>query len=277
MKIKDREKLLNAFIRWAEFNFEDPRINFVFGKLVDEMNKLCDECQSDRLRCTFDPMCEDRKWLSLLIEAGVPRALWPKFCFSRRGEEVKNFLYAKTTPTALEDSKFPLKDFISLFLKKITKIDYSDMENYLKQIIQLIEKKWDYIDLISLSSGKYVLIFNKHEKVVIINVNRELVTINAKKTGFDNVNEFFEFLHKYLDSIQIEHKIVMPYNGVYFIYLFIDGGNMKLEDISSLGLEVWSGDNRTTLVYRYELNRKYDPLWIYEIDKFLDLMKLIKR
>ena len=279
------EKILNSFRKWTALNFDDSRIRFIFNQLALSMRKNCHECQADRLRCTFDPLCEDRRWLSLLIEIGAPRTYWPTFCFSRRKEEIKLFLLKRSIPTPMVDAKFPIKDLLSIFLKKLRKkkeeLSELDLETSINLLMDVLKEKWKNIDYFSISKDKRVVLLDKHSVVLIFDLKRGIVTINSKKTGFDNDYEFIEFIKKMLELHELEYRLINPYESMYYVYIYLKNfsrDEINLDTFKKFpNIKFITSKNSLTAVYAITPSDLNPFLKSFDIDHFLELIKLIVR
>jgi len=186
------------------------------------MQATCEECQRDRLRCTFDPMCPDRRWLSILIEGGAPREVWPRFCYQMRGEEIKKFFKKRSIPVPLVDAKYPLLDFVRLFVKKRERETLEkDIHAFLEVFIESIKKLWEKIFTLNLSSEKIALLLGEFEHVVIFDRKKNIVTINAMRTGLNRYEELVEFAEGILKILKINHRIVSPYPGHTYFHITV--------------------------------------------------------
>lgn len=281
MAFQEKTKILNDFAAWVQLSLEDPRTKFILGQLIDNMEKLCEECQADRLRCTFDPMCEDRRWLSLLIEVGVPRRFWPKFCFSRRSEEIKNLLSRKSTPTPLIDAKFPLSDFLKLFLKDMRgKVTLENIDNYVAELVEFLKKKWEKVDTLTLSSKKRVIILDVHRSVLILDPVKKVATINAQKTGLDSKEEYLELITSILSTNNFEYKIINPYYNTYYLYLYVSDKALDVETLKrmceEINIKFWTQDGKAIIMYaiRFDQSSAFPPT--FHIDHVLSIIKCLK-
>ncbi len=225
--------LLEDFKIWVRSDLEDPRMKFIITQMINSMSKLCKECQADRFRCTFEPLCEDRRWLSILIEMKVPRRFWPQFCYSRRKEEIENFLKKKSIPTPLIDAVFPLKDFISIFVKNFQgKISQNNIDELIKHLSEHLIKKWKKVNVVKLSNNKIIILLGRFETILIIDLAKSQVVINAHKIGISSDSEMIEFLVKLGEIINLELKIIHPYPGKLYIHVLLDKKDNALERVN---------------------------------------------
>ncbi|NMC04467.1 MAG: hypothetical protein GYA24_04605 [Candidatus Lokiarchaeota archaeon] len=90
---------------------------FLIQKATEQMAELDKECQDDRMTCTVRPLCEKRRWLSILIKAGAPMAMIPKFCYELQQKIVDRALKKEKYFYEPEDCAIYLDDFFLLVSK----------------------------------------------------------------------------------------------------------------------------------------------------------------
>lgn len=275
--------LLEDMKKWIKSGLEDPRMKFIITQMINTMEKLCDECQADRFRCTFEPLCEDRRWLSLLIEIKAPRRFWPQFCYSRRREEIKNFLNKKSTPTPLIDAIFPLKDFFTIFIKDFKgKITQSNIDELIQRMRNDLIKKWSNVDVIKLSNKKIILSLGVFDLIVIFDVMKSQVVVNANKIGINSDDELNELLVKLINGLDLDVKIVNPYTGRFYIHVLLNKENVDIENInkicSSLMVNTRIVDFNNKIRLTYEIVSKNGAFSspIYNIKGITNFLKCLK-
>lgn len=173
-------KYLKIFASRSDFEF-------IIEKAWKYMEKLDEECQDDRMTCTVRPLCEKRRWLSILIKSGVNEANIPRFCYELQVKIVNRMLEQEKYFYEPEDCAIYLDDFFLLIFqgapytlaKMLENEEYDDIswkiEGYFRTrfnkvlaldlgeslILYVDEKLWlfDYI-------GNYMIYNVKDERII---------------------------------------------------------------------------------------------------------------
>jgi len=267
---------------WIKSDLEDPRTKFIITQMINTMEKLCEECQADRFRCTFEPLCEDRRWLSLLIEMKIPRRFWPQFCYSRRREEIKNFFNKKSIPTPLIDAIFPLKDFFAIFIKDLKgKVTQSNVDELIQRISADLMKKWGDLNIIKLSNKKIILLLGTFDLIVILDVVKSQVIVNASKIGINTDNELNELLIKLIEGLNLDIKIINPYPGRFYVHVLLDKENQVSGNINEICSSISNAkivDFGDKIRITYEITRKNGAIFppIFDIKGVINFLKCLK-
>ncbi|MGQ4891625.1 MAG: hypothetical protein ACP6IP_03950 [Candidatus Njordarchaeia archaeon] len=207
-------------------NADSETLDFTVKILVDAMEKICEECQKDRIRCSLDPMCQERKYLMLLIEAGVPEEEYPQFCYSKKGEEIYRYFYKKTLIVPVRDAVYPIhKLILYLFPGKKRKtigdmVRSGDYQSFAEELVDSLSPIWDSVDTKIIGSKLY-LVLNKYESLSIFDFSRDLAYINLIRRNFESLEEYLE-IAKFLCEINgIKYKFVSTHENTIFWRLII--------------------------------------------------------
>ncbi|MHA1793513.1 MAG: hypothetical protein ACTSVI_12755 [Promethearchaeota archaeon] len=101
-------------MKYLQFYASNTDFKFIVEKALKFMIKLDKECQDDPMSCTVRPMCEKRRWLSILVKSGVPEADIPRFCYDIQVKIVNYILNKEKYFYEPEDCAIYLKDFFRL-------------------------------------------------------------------------------------------------------------------------------------------------------------------
>jgi len=183
------------------------------------------------------------------------------------------------------DAKFPIKDLLSIFLKKLRKkkeeLSELDLETSINLLMDVLKEKWKNIDYFSISKDKRVVLLDKHSVVLIFDLKRGIVTINSKKTGFDNDYEFIEFIKKMLELHELEYRLINPYESMYYVYIYLKNfsrDEINLDTFKKFpNIKFITSKNSLTAVYAITPSDLNPFLKSFDIDHFLELIKLIVR
>lgn len=274
--------LLNELESWIKSDFKDPRTRFMVSQLVETMERQCNECQSDRFKCTFEPLCDDRRWLSLLIEMKVPRRFLPQFCFSRRREEIGNLLKKKSIPTPLIDAVFPLRDFFMIFMNDLRgEITQSNIDEILERLVKSLQRKWNSIDIIHLRSGKIVMLFDVSEVIVILDVPKGLAYVNVHVIGINSDEEYIELASKLTELLNADTKIINPYPGTFYIHIFLSNNDMGKEELEKTcsylnNVRISKIGDKIRITYNYSRNKSALFASVFDLKNLARFLNCIK-
>lgn len=223
-----KKKLLVEYFSSAD----SETIDFTVKILVDAMEKICEECQRDRIRCSLDPMCQERKYLMLLIEAGVPEEEYPQFCYSKKGEEIYRYFFKKTLIVPVRDAVYPIHKLI-LYLfpgkkrKKIGDMVRSrDYKSFADELVDSLSPIWDSVDTKIIGDNLY-LVLNKYESLSIFDFPRDLAYINLIRRNFESLDEYIE-IAKFLSEInEIKYRFISTHENTVFWRLIIPRENIE--------------------------------------------------
>lgn len=160
---------------------------FIVEKAMTYMQTLDDECQSDRMTCTVRPMCKKRRWLSLLIKAGVSKEEIPQFCYERQIQAVQSFLSKERYFYEPEDCTVYLKDFLDLLSQKTSYylsklLENEDYDEVSWEIEFFLRKKFNRVRVLNLGESIIAMTdyslwyFNYLGNYVILNLMDEKIT-----------------------------------------------------------------------------------------------------
>ncbi|MEX0568603.1 MAG: hypothetical protein Q6363_005510 [Candidatus Njordarchaeota archaeon] len=156
------------------------------SQLVSTMEKTCEECMKDRKTLLLDPLCKDRFYLSLLIEAEVSSDEIPKDCYRMRLEEVKKLLNGKAVPLSVHDATIKVKDFIKILagvvkIKGLSKkIHDASQKSELISIMKSILEKADNIDHTDISNKTIIIVYQNKPIVNVIDFSRRIAHVNLE-------------------------------------------------------------------------------------------------
>lgn len=162
------------------------------SKLVATMQEACTRCMSDRSKLILNPMCKGRFYLSLLVEAGIPKTELPADCYKVRLDEIQKILAGKPNPLPVKDAVIKLSDFLRTFstVFKLGTLEKQmsdlDPEKIVSTLSKIVKERED----ISFSGGNtkaYLLIRVKKEDLVInlLDLARQIAYINLDERHLD--------------------------------------------------------------------------------------------
>lgn len=153
-------------------------------QLVSTMEKTCEMCMRDRRLLVLDPLCKDRFYLSLLIEAGVDANEIPKDCYEMRLEEIKKLLDGRMVPLSVHDAVMRIKDFIKTLVRvcKVKglskKIRNVSQKNGVVEILESIIEKTKNIDFKELDDKAIVVVYRDKPIINVIDFSRRIAYVN---------------------------------------------------------------------------------------------------
>ncbi|MFX0067453.1 MAG: hypothetical protein ACFFA1_05920 [Promethearchaeota archaeon] len=86
------------------------RVLALVEELLSHICDVCVECESDRIKCAFKPICgSNRPFLNVMIDLGMKLEDLPQYCLQQRTNMIKRYLHGKIKYLSLKDAKIPLK------------------------------------------------------------------------------------------------------------------------------------------------------------------------
>ncbi len=114
MLFRANAQLDEKLSRYARIFASKSDFTFLIQKAAEQMVELDKECQDDRMTCTVRPLCEKRRWLSILIKSGAPMSMIPKFCYELQQKIVDRALKKVKYFYEPEDCAIYLDEFFLL-------------------------------------------------------------------------------------------------------------------------------------------------------------------
>ena len=157
---------------------------FLIDRASEFMRELDEKCQEDRMACTVKPMCEKRRWLSILIKAGDREV--PRFCYELQQKIVERSLNKEKYFYEPEDCAIFLDDFFLLVTQsspyKLAKMLENEEYDALTATIEAFFRT-KFNRILSHDFGESLVIladdifwyFDYIDKYVILNVNDERI------------------------------------------------------------------------------------------------------
>ncbi|MFX1486047.1 MAG: hypothetical protein ACFFBS_02895 [Promethearchaeota archaeon] len=94
------------------------RVLSLVEELLSHICEVCVECESDRIKCAFKPICgSSRPFLNVMIDLGMSLDDLPQYCLQQRTSLIKRYLHGKIKYLSLRDAKMPLKLFLEIIPK----------------------------------------------------------------------------------------------------------------------------------------------------------------
>ncbi len=264
-----KKRYLSEFFSTAS----EETINFTVRILVDAMEKICAQCQSDRIRCSLDPMCEERKYLMLLIEAGVPEEEYPQFCYAKKGEEIYRYFFKRTLVVPVRDAVYPIHKLIAyLFqkkgIKKIGEIVRSkNFNEFSKLLVDNLSKVWKSVDTWVYNERLY-MVLDGYKSLTIFDFETDLAYINIVNRTIENIEEYLYLTEKLLKINNLHYKLLSAHAGS--IYLRILTNHEEEEKVPHLNFEILKKaiKNYTSYVHIKEENGRVGEITLLLYDEY---------
>ena len=169
--------MIDKLTKFARVFASDVDFKFLISKAMEFMMALDEECQEDRMACTVKPMCDKRRWLSILIKAGVPKNQVPPFCYELQQKIMTRSLNKEKYFYEPEDCAIYLDDFFLLM----------PHESPSKLIRMLENEAYD-----SLSWKIETFFRKKFKKVIDLDMGESLILLA------DDIMWYFDYLDRYV-------------------------------------------------------------------------------
>ena len=182
--------MIDKLVRYARIFASKSDFKFLLEKAAEFMFDLDKTCQDDRMTCTVRPLCEKRRWLSLLVKAGANMDALPGFCYELQQKIVERTLNQEKYFYDPEDCALFLDDFF-LKVKKFSPsklarlLENEEYDDLAWHIESFLRSKFSRVA--SLNLGEVLIIladdhlwfFDFLDKYVIMNLNDERISNQA--------------------------------------------------------------------------------------------------
>jgi len=170
--------------RFARIFASKSDFTFLTQKAAEQMAELDKECQDDRMTCTVRPLCEKRRWLSILIKSGAPLSMIPKFCYELQQKIVDRALKKEKYFYEPEDCAIYLDEFFLLVSQsspyKLAKmLDNSEYEDITFTLETFFRSRFNRVMALNLEENLIIMAddtiwyIDYIDKYVILNINDE--------------------------------------------------------------------------------------------------------
>ncbi|MEX2754747.1 MAG: hypothetical protein Q6365_005095 [Candidatus Sigynarchaeota archaeon] len=170
--------------RFARIFASKSDFTFLVQKAIEQMAELDKECQDDRMTCTVRPLCEKRRWLSILIKSGAPMSMIPKFCYELQQKIVDRALKKEKYFYEPEDCAIYLDEFFLLVSQsspyKLAKmLDNNEYEDITFTLEAFFRSRFNRVmslnleDNLILMADDTIWYIDYIDKYIILNINDE--------------------------------------------------------------------------------------------------------
>jgi len=223
------------------------------GFLIQYIENLCAECQSDRMTCVLSPMCRRRFLIKIRILTGSLMEDLPKFCYAQVISNLKRFKDKKTALYTPIDELVYVEDLFDIFFPKISK----DLVNFcisgkIKEAVNIItkskipanysksqkEKQGILRNILKLDkmikegsfiydiSQNYFVIWNE-KNLYIANIKNGYAICNAHREIIDSIELLNLILPLYAEGKDFGLKIETDETEISSINMWISGKRLK--------------------------------------------------
>ncbi|MFX0140291.1 MAG: hypothetical protein ACFFDN_42010 [Candidatus Hodarchaeota archaeon] len=225
---KKYSKEFNTYLE--KFN-ELGSIDYISQEFLGLMRQKCYNCNKSRVECAFQPHCENRKYINVMIEMKVNLNDIPAFCYSQQLRNIKDFLDGKAYLIEPIDYKVFLSDFINLLNIKM-KLELKNYDKILNEIIKKIsdlkgnvykiQRKGEKINYFMLIAEGYIYYFD---------LKKAIVTINLHNKAIQTEDELKNIIDLYSQYYNIEIEIIEEMTGWWYIKAAIPSKKLKSDKI----------------------------------------------
>ncbi|NVM05133.1 MAG: hypothetical protein HWN67_22625 [Candidatus Helarchaeota archaeon] len=225
---KKYSKEFNDYLE--KFN-ELGSIDYISREFLGLMRQKCYNCNKSRVECAFQPHCENRKYMNIMIEMKVNLSDIPAFCYSQQLRNIQDFLDGKAHLIEPIDYKLFFSDFIKLLNIKL-EIESKNYDKLFNEIITKINKL----------KGKIYKIQRKEDKInyflliadgiiYYFDLKKEIVTINLQNKAIETEYELKDVIELYSKYFNIEIEIIEEMTGWWYLKASIPSKKLKSDKI----------------------------------------------
>jgi len=170
----------------------DKEIDELTELMVKRINQLCfEDCQIDRIACTFQPKCKQRWLLKLRLLNKLTLDDQPKFCYSVHKNIIFRDYHNKTVVYKPTDAYLYTIDFLDVFFhgdyrKLNLYFSKKQFQNCIKIFNDRINNRDEHFKFL-LTDKENFMIFKFDEKIHIMFLNENYVLANANRDNITNI------------------------------------------------------------------------------------------
>ncbi|MFX1451857.1 MAG: hypothetical protein ACFFCM_13505 [Promethearchaeota archaeon] len=225
------KKYSKEFNNYLEKFDEFGSIDYISREFLGLMRQKCYNCNKSRVECAFQPHCENRKYMNVMIEMKVNPNDLPAFCYSQQLRNIKDFLDGKAYLIEPIDYKVFLSDFIEILNIKI-KVETKNYEKLLNEIIKkLTDLKGKVNTIRRKGEKKYYFMLIARGIIYYIDLQKEIVTINLQNKAIETENELKDVIELYKQYYNIEIEIIEEMTGWWYLKAVISFKKLKNEKL----------------------------------------------
>ena len=183
-------------------------LDYISREYLSLMRQKCFNCNRNRVECAFQPHCENRKYMNIMVQMKSDLNDIPAFCYSQQIRNITDYLSGKAYLIEPVDYKIYLSDFIKI-LKLKPKSEQKKRDIFVKEIFEKISalKGKVFEPKKKQSIGNY-LIFLISGVIYYIDFKKEVVTINLKNKVLETEEQINDLIDLYSQYYNVEIEIV---------------------------------------------------------------------
>ncbi|MHA1917594.1 MAG: hypothetical protein ACTSUV_04690 [Candidatus Ranarchaeia archaeon] len=288
---KKNSSEVKVFTEYLKKPCNENDLSYVIAEQIALMENVCRKCMNDRMSCVLSPPCGDRKHLNLLIAVGAPESSYPKFCYDTYKKNLEKFWKKMKVLVKPVDAHLPLKTFIALIsnIKKVK--DNYDLSNFKSLEKSIIEHFKKYSKSVESISNEDRIFLSVDGIIYLIDLRKELVTINVETRNILNEKELEDLISLFLKGKKITYSLIPKFKGWYYLKISLPLKNkteiITFEELLKLHkkkfdyLQLVSMEGKVSLVVDIKTldfsNEKSITPYVNMRNLFLDLNERIER
>jgi len=225
------KKYSGEFAKFLEKFNELGSLEYISNEFLSLMRQKCFNCNKNRVECAFQPHCENRKFLNIMIHIKMNLNDIPSFCYSQQLRNIKDFLNGKAYLIEPVDYKVFLQDFIEILDIKLKSksVDYNFLKNEIIKNISILKGKVYSVDR-KMKNSRYFM-FLADSIIYQIDFEQEVVTINLNEKIVETEEELSEIINLYSQYFNIDVEIVEEMVGWWYLKIALPSKRLKSENI----------------------------------------------
>ncbi|MFX0011707.1 MAG: hypothetical protein ACFE9R_15445 [Candidatus Hermodarchaeota archaeon] len=281
------KKYSSEFTEFIEKFNELGSLEYISNEFLSLMRQKCFNCNRNRVECAFQPHCENRKYMNIMIHMKMNLNDIPSFCYSQQLRNLKDYLTGKAYLIEPIDYKVFLQDFLELLDIKFKSEQTKKNETILDEIIKKIRILKGNVHIIDKKQGNQpYFMFIADGIIYYIDFQRDIVTINLNNKIIETEDELSDLIKLYSKFFNINTEIIEEMAGWWYLKVTIPSKQLKSENILNEYIEKiqkFSGysnffSENGTIKFFIDLktpkNQKWDILK-FKVSNLLSIFKLL--
>ncbi|MHA1697667.1 MAG: hypothetical protein ACTSWN_02375 [Promethearchaeota archaeon] len=178
--------LMEKLLHYMKFYASKSELKFLTNSVARHLLDLDIRCQDDPMMCAVHPLCEKRRWLTILIKSGAPFEKIPQFCYRQQVNIFKSFINHEKYFYEPVDCAMYLDDFYTVVMGKSSynfsqMMDNDEYEEITWQIVLHLKSRFNRVlhydlgESVIIITDETVWLFDYIGNYVLLNVMDEYI------------------------------------------------------------------------------------------------------
>ncbi|MHA1299418.1 MAG: hypothetical protein ACTSO9_08300 [Candidatus Helarchaeota archaeon] len=225
------KKYAEEFTKYIEKFNELGSLDYISREFLGLMRQKCFNCNRNRVECAFQPHCENRKYMNVMVHMKLDLNDIPDFCYSQQLRNINDYLTGKAYLIEPIDYKVFLSDFVQILNIKL-KSEHKKKNILISEIIKNISTlKGKVYKVKHREDIKDYFMFITDGIIYHIDLIREIVTINLRNKIIETEEELTDIIDLFSQYYNVKVEIIEEMRGWWYLKAIIPSKKLKSENI----------------------------------------------